>query len=139
MRPFLPARSCPARRIFVRRSEAREFFLIGSSYPASNEKQLVVGRGAQLEQQQEWNPIGAFRRSAAVYYLDRFRGLHCVLDLRFSFQRPHESSPVVMSNLTKAIRSLVRRSINAACAHFTLLVRLGSTDAIDRLASERCA
>jgi len=45
-----------------------------------------------------------------------------------------------MSNLTKAFRSLVRRSINAACAHFTLLVRLGSTDdASDRLAHARCA
>ena len=44
-----------------------------------------------------------------------------------------------MSNLTKAFRSLPRRSINAACAHFTLLVRLGSTNAIDRLARQRCA
>ena len=98
-----------------------------------------MGRDAQLEQEQEGDPIGAFRRSAAVDYLDRFRGLHCVLDFSFQFQRAHESSPVVMSNLTKAFRSLVRRSINAACAHFTLLVRLGSTDAIDRLANERCA
>jgi hypothetical protein len=114
-------------------------FSYGISYSESKQEQFIVGRRTQLEQQQEWNAIGAFRRSAAVDYLNRLRGLHCVLDLRFSFQRAHESSPVVMSNLTKAFRSLVRRSINAACAHFTLLVRLGSTDAIDRLADQRCA
>ncbi len=94
-----------------------------------------MGWDPQLEQEHKCNALGAFRRSAEVDYLNRFRGLHCVLDFPFNFQRAHESSPVVMSNLTKAIPSLVRRSINAACAHFTLLVRLGSTNAIDRLAN----
>jgi hypothetical protein len=41
----------------------------------------------------------------------------------------------MMSNLTTAKSdALVRRSSNAACGHFTLLVRLDSTNAIDRLA-----
>jgi hypothetical protein len=44
-----------------------------------------------------------------------------------------------MSNLTKAFPSLIRRSSTRLAPHFTLLVRLGSTNAIDRLARQRCA